>query len=67
MSMALQSAWLLTRLTCSPAASRTAPRWRNNATSPASYEAHWRRQFAPRLLFAAGFAHLAMRPRTARR
>jgi flavin-dependent dehydrogenase len=28
------------------------------------YAAHWRRQFEPRLVFAAGFAHLAMQPRT---
>ena len=64
MSMALQSAWLLTRLPACRAASRTARRWRSSATVARRYAAHWRRQFAPRLLFAAGFAHLAMRPRT---
>jgi menaquinone-9 beta-reductase len=63
MSMALQSAWLLCQ--CLLASGRP-----NGAAMVQQrdlgrrYEARWRRQFAPRLLFAAGFAQLAMRPRT---
>jgi len=63
MSMALQSAWLLSQYLLArgkPNGAATAQQ-RDVASR---YVAHWRRQFVPRLLFAAGFAHLAMRPRT---
>ncbi len=64
MSMALQSAWLLTRYLLARGCPGDPA---SNGTSDVArrYEAHWRRQFAPRLRFAAGFAHLAMRSRTA--
>jgi flavin-dependent dehydrogenase len=63
MSMALQSAWLL----CSELVAVGKP----DGSTPGStrprravqrYVAQWRRQFEPRLLFAAAFARLAMRP-----
>jgi flavin-dependent dehydrogenase len=64
MSMALQSAWLLTQCLLA--------RGKPNGTAMTQqrdvarrYVAQWRRQFEPRLLFAAGFAHLSMRSRTA--
>ena len=63
MSMALQSAWLLTHylLACGKPNGAAMAQQRDVARR---YETQWRRQFEPRLLFAAGFAHLAMRPRT---
>jgi menaquinone-9 beta-reductase len=64
MSMALQSAWLL----CQELLARVKPH--SNALAQqrevaSRYVTHWRRQFEPRLLFAAGFAHMGMRPRAA--
>jgi flavin-dependent dehydrogenase len=63
MSMALQSAWLLSE--------QLLVRGKPNGNAMAQqrdvarcYVARWRREFGPRLLFAAAFAHLAMRPRT---
>jgi flavin-dependent dehydrogenase len=63
MSMALQSAWLL----CSeliaagrPDGSKTGAASQRRAAQ--RYVAQWRRQFEPRLLFAAAFARLAMHP-----
>jgi len=66
MSMALQSAWLLSQhlLARGKPNGATMAQQRDVASR---YRAHWRRQFEPRLLFAAGFAHLAMRPRTTAR
>ncbi|MCJ7452597.1 MAG: FAD-dependent monooxygenase [Steroidobacteraceae bacterium] len=63
MSMALQSAWLLTQYLLARGEPNGAAMARQRDVAR-RYAAHWRRQFAPRLLFAAGFAHLAMRPRT---
>ena len=63
MSMALQSAWLLSQYLLArgrPNGAAMGPQ-RNVARR---YVAQWRRQFEPRLLFAAAFARLAMRPRT---
>jgi flavin-dependent dehydrogenase len=62
-SMALQSAWLLTRYLLADGHPKRAAVARQPELSR-RYAAHWRRQFGPRLLFAAGVAHLAMRPRT---
>ena len=63
MSMALQSAWLLTHcLLAGDKANGTAIAHQRDVAR--RYVAHWRRQFAPRLVFAAAFAHLAMLPRT---
>ena len=67
-SMALQSAWLLTELLCAcpqarahgPAAARA------QRLLHARYAARWRRQFLGRLRVAGCFARLAMRPRLAR-
>jgi menaquinone-9 beta-reductase len=61
MSMALQSAWLLGRYLLArgkPGKAAAA----EQLEIASRYAAHWRRLFGPRLLFAAGFAHLAMRP-----
>ena len=58
MSMALQSAWLLAGLLIAGSAPGTAP----PCDIAATYARRWRREFAPRLVLAAGFAHLAMRP-----
>lgn len=62
MSMALQSAWLLSEylLACGKPKGAAMAQQRDVANR---YLAHWRRQLGPRLVFAAGFAHLAMRPR----
>jgi 2-polyprenyl-6-methoxyphenol hydroxylase-like FAD-dependent oxidoreductase len=62
MSMALQSAWLL----CEQLLAGGKPDGNAMAQQRETarrYVSRWRRQFEPRLLFAAGFAHLAMRPR----
>ena len=58
MSMALQSAWLLSaRLIAA------GPQGQADAAAVAADHARrWRREFAPRLALAAGFAHLAMQP-----
>jgi flavin-dependent dehydrogenase len=61
MSMALQSAWLLGRHLLNGVGRHRSPIAQQRDVAR-RYAAHWRRQFAPRLLFAAGFAHLAMRP-----
>jgi len=63
MSMALQSAWLLTQSLLARGKPEGAAMVQQRDVAR-QYVAHWRRQFEPRLLFAAGFAHLAMRPRT---
>ena len=62
MSMALQSAWLLARCLLDAGRTNGAPPAARQSAVARRYAAQWRRQFAPRLLFAAGFAHLAMRP-----
>ena len=67
MSMAMQSAWLLSAQLLRP------DRQRDNGESQAlwqrkvaeRYAAEWLRQFAPRLRLAAAFAQLAMRPKIA--
>jgi 2-polyprenyl-6-methoxyphenol hydroxylase-like FAD-dependent oxidoreductase len=61
MSMALQSAWMLSTLLL--AADRRVGDWQ--AVVARTYAIQWRRQFAPRMRLAATFAHLAMRPLTA--
>lgn len=63
MSMALQSAWLL----CSELIAAGRPDGSPTGTAgqrrtAQRYVAQWRRQFQPRLLFAAAFARLAMHP-----
>lgn len=62
MSMALQSAWLLcAHLVAAKSSSmRRNVTWQRGVSS--SYAAEWRQHFAPRLRFAASFAHIAMRP-----
>jgi flavin-dependent dehydrogenase len=64
MSMALQSAWLLSQYLLGRGKPNGAGMARQRDVA-SRYVAHWRRQFGPRLLFAAGFAHLAMRPHAA--
>jgi flavin-dependent dehydrogenase len=65
MSMALQSAWLLSALLLTrPSHSGLANlTWQRDIA--ARYAAQWRQQFAPRLRLAKIFAQLAMRPLTA--
>jgi len=63
MSMALQSAWLLSRYLLDGGKPNRAAMAQQREVAR-RYVANWRRQFEPRLLFAAGFAHLAMRPCT---
>ncbi|MEO6410351.1 MAG: FAD-dependent oxidoreductase [Burkholderiaceae bacterium] len=58
MSMALQSAWLLAGLLIASTLPGSTP----PPDLAAVYARRWRREFAPRLALAAGFAHLAMRP-----
>ncbi|MEO7152721.1 MAG: FAD-dependent oxidoreductase [Burkholderiaceae bacterium] len=58
MSMALQSAWLLATELIADAPAGLVP----SADLARRYARRWRREFAPRLALAAGFAHLAMRP-----
>ena len=64
MSMALQSAWLLSQYLLARGKPNGAGMTQQRRVA-SRYVAHWRRQFGPRLLFAAGFAHLAMRPHAA--
>ena len=64
MSMALQSAWLLSQYLLARGKPTGAGMAQQRHVA-SRYVAHWRRQFGPRLLFAAGFAHLAMRPHAA--
>ncbi|MEJ7688428.1 MAG: hypothetical protein WKG52_16375 [Variovorax sp.] len=64
MSMALQSAWLL----CAHLLASTPQDATNRASHralAARYAAEWRGHFAQRLVVAATFAHLAMRPGSA--
>ena len=63
MVLALQSAWLLSQYLLARGKPNGAARAQQRDVA-IRYLAHWRRQFGPRLVFAAGFAHLAMRPRT---
>lgn len=60
MSMALQSAWMLSTLLL--AADRWDVLWQSKVAR--LYAEQWRRQFAPRMRLAATFAQLAMRPIT---
>ena len=67
MSMAIQSAWLLSdhliaHRAQAPAADRARSSW--SSLGPA-YTRAWRANFAPRLRFAAVCAHLAMHPQAA--
>ncbi len=69
MSMALQSAWLLSAQLLELAGRGRPPRdaaasasWQREAA--ARYAAAWKRQFVPRLRIAAAFAHAAMHPAT---
>jgi flavin-dependent dehydrogenase len=61
-SMALQSAWLLSAqlLSGAPGQSLHTRAWQRQVAL--AYAGQWRRQFAPRLRLAAVFAHAAMRP-----
>ena len=68
MSMAFQSAWLLTDalLDASARLGRDAMRGvEAQRALAARYERRWRREFTPRLHLGAVFAHLAMHPRGA--
>jgi len=67
MSMAIQSAWLLSdRLIAHGANASASPGMRSTWSSVGSeYAREWRANFAPRLRFAAVCAHLAMRPQAA--
>jgi flavin-dependent dehydrogenase len=69
-SMAIQSAWLLCGLLVArrdAAFSRHAPEAREALDAIGrDYETNWRRNYASRIHAAALFAHLAMRPATAR-
>jgi menaquinone-9 beta-reductase len=67
MSMALQSAWLLSgELLGLKGSVQVAPVHTPSAETQAvmarRYAKQWRREFAPRMRLAAVFAHLAMRP-----
>jgi len=64
MSMAIQSAWLLCAQLLQPgppSGSLHHASWQAGVRQ--RYAADWRRHFTARLRLAAGFAHLAMRPR----
>lgn len=63
MSMAMQSAWLLSANLLTEKRHREVigdPAWHRNVRH--RYQAEWRQHFIPRLRLAAIFAHLAMRP-----
>jgi hypothetical protein len=62
MSMALQSSWLLCRRLLDVDLYGRAPGEQQQRDLGRRYADEWRRQFGPRLLVAATFAHLAMRP-----
>ncbi len=66
MSMAIQSAWLLSDCLIAHRAQASEPgQWKDwSSLGPACARA-WRTNFAPRLRFAAVCAHLAMRPQAA--
>ena len=64
-SMALQSAALLSALLLRHQAALLTPGAALQAQLQRQYAAQWRRRFAPRLRLAAVFAHAAMRPRWA--
>jgi flavin-dependent dehydrogenase len=67
-SMAIQSAWLLCeQLAARKDAALAADASRVLAAIGYEYERSWRRNFVTRIRAAALFAHLAMRPSTARR
>ena len=66
MSMALQSAALLTSVLLGPPGDAAVPDAAAQAGLQRRYAAAWRNAFAPRLRLAAVFAHVAMRPRGAR-
>ena len=61
-SMALQSAFLLCTLllVAAPNPTRSTEVWQRDLGR--RYAAAWRREFQPRLMLAAAFAHAAMRP-----
>jgi flavin-dependent dehydrogenase len=59
-SMAMQGAWLLCQRLIEERAHRLSDAALRNIG--VAYERDWRRHFAPRILAAALFAHLAMRP-----
>ena len=65
MSMALQSAWLLSAhlLRAGRHHAATDNAWQREIAK--CYATEWRQQFSPRLRLAATFAHIAMRPLTA--
>lgn len=67
MSMAIQSAWLLSDQLIAHAVrrSRSSLTRSDYAALGVSYTHAWRSNFAPRLRFAAVCAHLAMRPQVA--
>ena len=65
MSMALQSAALLTSVLLGPLGDAAVPDAAAQAGLQRRYAAAWRNAFAPRLRLAAVFAHVAMRPRGA--
>jgi flavin-dependent dehydrogenase len=66
-SMAIQSAWLLCELLVARKDAILADDARAAlAATGRDYERHWRRQFETRIRAAALFAHLSMRPPTAR-
>jgi hypothetical protein len=67
-SMAIQSAWLLCDLLAPRKDAILAPEARTAlATLGRDYERSWRRNFVTRIHAAALFAHLSMRPATAKR
>ena len=65
MSMALQSAVLLSSVLLGPRGDAAAPGVTAQAGLQRRYADAWRTAFAPRLRLAAVFAHVAMRPRGA--
>ncbi len=64
MSMALQSAALLSSYLLDQQPSATVPDGLQQVKIAHQYAAAWRKEFVPRLRLAAGFAHLAMHPET---
>ena len=65
MSMALQSAALLSSLLLGPRGVARVPHSEAQADVQRRYATAWRQQFAPRLRLAAAFAQVSMRPRSA--
>lgn len=62
MSLALQSAALLSSLLLGAGGSGRAPHGLSQGALQRRYEAEWRRAFLPLIRWAAGFAQVAMRP-----